>query len=133
MADTAAHLVDRVLPEAPVRQWVLTFPYALRFMLGNDRRLCTRVLGAFRRALLGWYRKRGREWLGFRDGQSGTVTVIQRFNSSLGLSPHLHVLAMDGVYTAQTETGGPPIRFHALPAPETEEVAGLLRVVVRRT
>ena len=23
MADTAAHLVDRVLPEVPVRQWVL--------------------------------------------------------------------------------------------------------------
>src|SRR5512145_2145904 len=27
MADTAAHLVDRVFPEAPVRQWVLTLPW----------------------------------------------------------------------------------------------------------
>ena len=27
MADTAAHLVDRVFPEVPVRQWVLTLPY----------------------------------------------------------------------------------------------------------
>ena len=26
MADTAAHLVDRVLPRVPVRQWVLTLP-----------------------------------------------------------------------------------------------------------
>jgi hypothetical protein len=31
MAETAAHLVDRILPEVPVRQWVLTLPYALCF------------------------------------------------------------------------------------------------------
>ena len=34
-ADTAAHLVDRVLPEAPVREWVLTVPYALRHRLAR--------------------------------------------------------------------------------------------------
>ena len=26
MADTAAHLVDDVLPRVPVRQWLLSFP-----------------------------------------------------------------------------------------------------------
>ena len=31
MADTAAHLVDRVLPEVSIRQWVLTLPYPLRY------------------------------------------------------------------------------------------------------
>ncbi len=31
MADTAAHLVDRVIPEAPVWQWLLTLPYPLRY------------------------------------------------------------------------------------------------------
>jgi hypothetical protein len=30
-ADTVAHLVDRVLPEVPVRQWVLSLPWQLRF------------------------------------------------------------------------------------------------------
>ena len=30
MADTAAHLVDRVLPRAPYRQWVFTVPKPLR-------------------------------------------------------------------------------------------------------
>jgi hypothetical protein len=30
MANTAAHLVDRVLPAVPVRQWVLSFPFELR-------------------------------------------------------------------------------------------------------
>ena len=33
MADTAAHLVDRVLPEVPMRQWVLSLPFALRYRL----------------------------------------------------------------------------------------------------
>ena len=28
MADTAAHLVDRVFPVVPVRQWVLSLPFA---------------------------------------------------------------------------------------------------------
>jgi len=31
MADTAAHLVDRVLPRVPVRQWVLSLPFGLRY------------------------------------------------------------------------------------------------------
>jgi len=33
MTDTAAHLRDLVLPEVPVRQWVLTRPKRLRFLL----------------------------------------------------------------------------------------------------
>ena len=44
MADTAAHLVDRVLPEAPVRQWVLSLPFSLRYRLAYDARLTSDVL-----------------------------------------------------------------------------------------
>src|SRR5438477_1064199 len=39
MADTAAHLVDRVIPAVPVRQWVLSLPYSLRFRLAFDSAL----------------------------------------------------------------------------------------------
>ena len=35
MVETAALLVDHVLPHRPVRQWVLSFPYPLRFVLAN--------------------------------------------------------------------------------------------------
>jgi hypothetical protein len=31
MADTAAHLVARVFPEVPARQWVLSVPFGLRY------------------------------------------------------------------------------------------------------
>ena len=107
MADTAAHLVDRVLPEVPVRQWVLSLPYPVRFMLAYDRHLCTRVLGTFVRALLAWHRVRAREWLGFTEAETGTVTVIQRFGSSVNLNVHFHLLALDGVYAPTGDPGGP--------------------------
>jgi hypothetical protein len=47
MADTAAHLVDRVLPGVPIRQWVLTLPYALRYRCAYDMALTNEVLRAF--------------------------------------------------------------------------------------
>jgi hypothetical protein len=43
MADTAAHLVERVFPYAPTRQWVLSFPFALRYRLAYDKELCSAV------------------------------------------------------------------------------------------
>lgn len=39
MADMAAHLVDRVVPEVPVRQWVPSVPFALRYRLAYDSSL----------------------------------------------------------------------------------------------
>jgi len=44
MADTAAHLVDRVLPPVPVRQWVVSLPHPLRYRLAYDSALCGEVL-----------------------------------------------------------------------------------------
>lgn len=35
MCNTAAHLVDRVLPEAPLRQWVLSVPFEMRLLLAS--------------------------------------------------------------------------------------------------
>jgi len=33
MTERAAHLVDHVFPDVPVRQWVLSLPYRLRYRL----------------------------------------------------------------------------------------------------
>ncbi|MEE8412078.1 MAG: transposase zinc-binding domain-containing protein, partial [Acidobacteriota bacterium] len=51
MADTAAHLVNRVLPRVPVRQWVLSLPFGLRYRLAHDRELTAAVLRVFVRAI----------------------------------------------------------------------------------
>jgi hypothetical protein len=44
MAETAAHLVDHVIPRVPVRQWVLSFPIPLRFLLAAHPHLLSPVL-----------------------------------------------------------------------------------------
>jgi len=36
MSATAANLMERVLPETGLRQWVLTFPFAWRRRLAQD-------------------------------------------------------------------------------------------------
>jgi len=35
MAESAALLVDEVLPHKPMRQWVLSVPFPLRFLLAG--------------------------------------------------------------------------------------------------
>jgi len=47
MADTAAHLADRVIPEVPTRQWVLTPPYTLRFLMAYDAKLTADIHRVF--------------------------------------------------------------------------------------
>ncbi len=53
MAETAALLVDNVLPEQPLRQWVLSLPFALRYLLATRPEVITQVLGIVYRAISG--------------------------------------------------------------------------------
>ncbi|HZU40573.1 MAG TPA: transposase [Solirubrobacteraceae bacterium] len=128
MAEQAAHLVEAVLPVVPVRQWVLTVPHRLRYRLAFDHALCRAVLGVFIRAVLGWYRRRARR-AGIPEGQSGTVTVVQRFGSGLELHVHFHTLGLDGVFAPGTDG---TLRFHRLPPPTDAEVARLVATIARR-
>ena len=44
MADLAAHWLDHMLPDVPIRQWVLTLPWPLRYRLAWDPALLAEVL-----------------------------------------------------------------------------------------
>ena len=46
MAEGAAHLVDHVFPDVPVRQWVLSVPHRIRYLLAWHHDLCLRRLPA---------------------------------------------------------------------------------------
>ena len=113
MADTAAHLVDRVLPDVPVRQWVLSVPHALRYRLAYDAKLI------FVNVVFQLLRRKAREH-GIPKGRCGAVAFVQRFGSSVNLHVHGHVLVFDGVYAALE---GEAPRFYPLHAPEEGEVA----------
>jgi len=96
MAESAALLVDEVLPEQPIRQWVLSFPFQLRFLFASCPELMGRVLGTVCRAISSHLIKKA----GFtrKTAQTGVVTLIQRFGSALNLNVHFHMLFLDGVY-----------------------------------
>ncbi|HEX4998411.1 MAG TPA: transposase [Terriglobia bacterium] len=128
MADTAAHLVDHVFPEVPVRQWVLSLPFGLRYRLAYDPQMLSAVLNVFVRAVFGFLRREAYE-CGIEQTQCGAVTFIQRFGGSLNLNVHFHMVCIDGVY-APDEDGGP--RFYPLSAPRPAQVARLTETLARR-
>ena len=127
MAETAAHLVEHVLPEQPIRQWVLSFPYPLRFLLATRPAVLTQVLGIVYRAVSTFLVRRA----GLRSGvgaRTGAVTLIQRFGSALNLNPHLHMLFVDGAYTFDDDSP----RFHRVAAPTQAELQRLLHAIATR-
>ncbi len=121
MNDLAAHWLDEVFPHVPVRQWVLTLPWDKRLLLSRRPDLARGVLRVALRVLFRGYRDRARA-LGVPDGRTGSITVLQRFGSSLNLNLHFHVLVLDGVYTL--DSGEP--RFVPLDPPTTEHIEDLV-------
>jgi hypothetical protein len=128
MAERAAHLVDQVFAEVPVRQWVLSLPHRLRYVLAWDHALCRAVTGVFVRAVLGDLRRRARQ-VGVPDGRGGAVAIIQRFGAALNLNVHVHALVLDRVYV-EGESGD--FRFHEALPPTDEEMDRLLGTIERR-
>lgn len=130
MAERAAHWLDRVIPDVPVRQWVLTLSWPRRFLLARRPDLCRGALGVFLRTVQGWYRDRARSVLGLDDARTGAVTIIQMAGSGLALNPHFHSLVLDGTYARDPSTG--KLEFHRLPAPTTDEVEMLVAEAAAR-
>jgi len=106
MADGAAWLVDQVLPEQPVRQWVLSLPFPLRFLLATNPVLIGRVLGIVYRVIAGHLIRQTEHTQ--QSARTGAVTLIQRFGSALNLNVHFHMLFLDGVYVVTPTYGNRP-------------------------
>ncbi len=127
MADSAALLVDEILPEQPIRQWVLSFPFQLRFLFASYPEIMSKVLGIVNRVLSTLLIHKA----GFTraSAQTGTVTLIQRFGSALNLNIHFHMLLLDGVYAVD---GYGKMRFHRVKAPELKELTKLVHTISLR-
>jgi len=97
MADSSAHLVDEVLPKRPIRQWVLSVPFPLRYLFATNPKVMSRVLTIVHRVISTFLIKRSGRAV--KSGaQSGSVTLIQRFGSALNLNLHFHMLYLNGIY-----------------------------------
>jgi hypothetical protein len=127
MADTAAHLVDRVLPSAPYRQWVLSVPKPLRLRLARDPAWTSWVGGLIVRAVGVWQRRVARA-RGVGAPLTGAITFVQRFGGLVNLNVHFHVLVADGVFTE----AGDGLAFALLPAPTGADLLAILDRVIRQ-
>ncbi|STY67603.1 Putative transposase [Micrococcus luteus] len=113
MAESARHLVEEVFGPRPVRQWVLSFPYPLRFLFASKPEAIGPVLGIVHRVIAGWLADQA--GVPRDTAQCGAVTLIQRFGSALNLNIHFHMLWLDGVYEDTTERPQRKPRLHPHP------------------
>lgn len=102
MNNEAAHLVDKVLPEIPYRQWVLSFPYRIRFLMARNQKFTNKALKIFLRTVSSYQKKKAKK-NNLGRCQTGAVTFIQRFGSALNLNIHAHSLIPDGVFVESDE------------------------------
>ena len=60
MCNGAAHLVDHVIPDVPVRQWVLSVPFELRLLLACRADAFGAITSLFVSEVFRWQRERAR-------------------------------------------------------------------------
>jgi hypothetical protein len=122
MAQGAANLVDDLLPRVPVRQRVLSMPMRVRLALIFRPDLARSALAIVVGRLQAYYRKK-------THGQTGLVTAIQRFGSSLYFNLYFHVLALDGGYHLDDQERP---QFFASQPPRPAELTRMVQDIGRR-
>ncbi|MFM8985338.1 MAG: transposase zinc-binding domain-containing protein, partial [Planctomycetia bacterium] len=139
MAQTAAHLVDHVIPPVPVRQWVISVPKRLRcflakrpealaahtkiFLAENERLLSAAAAVTIDAAAPASARPR-----------LGGISFLHRFGSALNHHVHLHACVTDGVFVPPAAEAGcdaPPTFVPARPITQAD-LAALTERVRRR-
>ena len=117
----------RFCPRHRYAQWVLSFPFPLRFLFASRPEIMGRVLGIVYRALATHLvRKAGYT---ANTARTGAVTLIQRFGGALNLNVHFHMLFLDGVYVDDAHSG---TRFRSVKAPTSAELTRLTHTIAHR-
>lgn len=128
MSETAAHLVDSVLPLKNIRQWVLTFPMPIRLCFAVKPKLMARALDIAITTISSHYRKLA--GLKKSNSKTGAVTLIQRFGGSLNVNIHFHILFIDGIYELGDQKA--PTDFLTSNPPTIEELDKVMGQIINR-
>jgi hypothetical protein len=140
MCNTAAHLTDRVFPDVPIRQWVLSVPFELRLLLARNAAALSAVGRIFVREIWRWQREQfGASLVRARNAEAsrtpnirgGAVCFPQRFGGSLNLNVHYHVAVPDGVFSREHQ-GAQGVVFHQLPIPNRSDLEAIGHAVELR-
>ena len=128
MSETAAHLIDNVLPKTPIRQWVISFPFSFRLCLAVRPKIMAKALSITHSAIEAFYRKKA--GLSKASSKTGAVTLIQRFGGSLNVNPHFHMLFIDGIYELGADLQ--PTGFVECREPTVPQLEEVLAKIIRR-
>ena len=139
MAQTAAHLVDHVIPPVPVRQWVISVPKRLRGMLADRPRAVAALTKIF---LAEIERLLCAAAGGTRDADAptsarprlGGISFLHRFGSALNHHVHVHACVTDGVFVPAADQAGSdaPPAFLPVRLITAADLAALTKRVRRR-
>ena len=116
MAESAALLVDEVLPHEPMRQWVFSVPFPLRFVFASRPEIMGKMLGIVHRMIATHLIKKA----GFTrtTAHTGAVTLVQCVGGALNLNIHFQMLFLDAAY--MDDANGSVARFQWVKAPMSE-------------
>src|SRR6266700_1289763 len=132
MAQTAAHLVECVIPWVPTRQWVVSVPIPLRYWMAASPDLTAQVHTIIR-TTIGQYYVNKAVTRGFKRAtiHPGSVTFIQRFGSAINLHLHCHGVFLEGVFLDRTDQGRTP-RFLQGEPPTDTDIADVVQKISHR-
>lgn len=119
-----------VLPTARYRQWTITFPWPIRYLMAKDHKRITAILGIAMRILASWQRRVAKK-AGFPGAKTAAVAFVQRFGSAINLNLHLHILMPDAVFVNDSDKD--TFELVELPPPTDEQVLHLTKRVAKRT
>src|SRR4030095_7188220 len=132
MAQTAARLVEQVIPWVPTRQWVVSVPVPLRYWMASSPGLTAQVHTIIRTTIGQYYvNKAVTRGYARANIQPGSVTFIQRFGSAINLNLHFHFVFLEGVYLDRTDQGLKP-RFVQGEPPSDTDIAAVVQKISRR-
>jgi hypothetical protein len=132
MAQTAAHLVECVLPWVPTRQWVVSVPVPLRYWMASSQDLTAKVHTIIRTTISQYYVNQAvTHGVPREKVQPGSVTFIQRFGSAINVNVHYHFVFLEGVYLDRADQGRTP-RFLTGEPPTDTDIAAVVQKISRR-
>jgi hypothetical protein len=121
-----------------VRQFVLSFPFELRFLMARDAKVMSKVLAIVNDSISQLYRKKAKAELALTDDlKTGAVTFIQRYGSSLNLNIHFHILVVEGLWQQQdakdlATNPAAKTKLQKLTAPNNDDIEILTRHIKDR-
>lgn len=121
--ETGLHC-EAVLPRVPHRQWTLSLPMPLRFRFVKHPRLLKHLERRLVQSVWRLQRAQARRLGVSAKLRGGAVCFRQYFGSSLQLTPHLHLLVPEALWTLSGDEV-------LLPPPSDADVAAVLARLLR--